>query len=1077
MVSGDRDPDGTVDVEPGLEPAHVPATAAHRRRPAAAGAGLPQRGPCVVQRRAAPQCGSAEAARAHSSAPPAPAAGAPAWPAAVRPGALAAGVAGARGAVAEDGRPLERALAGSRPETPAARSGPQGRRRRPHRPDGRPARDRRHLSIMAGYTDVVLFRRLLGLARPYWPHVVALFLLSLLSAPLALLAPLPLKIAVDSVIGSRPLPRLIEPLVPEALARSPASLLALAVGLMVAVALLNQLQGLATTLLRACTKEKLVLDFQARLFRHVQRLSLAYHDARGTADSTYRIKHDAPAIDHVLTESIIPFVASTVTLVGMIYVMARIDWQLALIAIAISPGLFVTSRAFRRRLRRQSREVKKLESSALSIVQEVLSVLRIVKAFGQEAREEQRFVLRSREGLRARMRLAGMEGAFNLLVGVTTAAGVAATLLIGIRQVRSGVLTLGELLMVMGYLNQLYEPLKTISRKAATLQLHLASAERAFALLDEPSDVEERTNARPLARARGGIVFHNVSFAYGKDRPVLHDISFDVEPGTRLGIVGASGAGKSTLMSLLTRFYDPTSGQIWLDGIDLRAYKLEDLRRQFGVVPQDPVLFSASIGENIAYARPGAAQGEIITAAQAANAHEVIVWLPHGYDTPVGDRGVRLSGGQRQRIAIARAFLKDSPVLVLDEPTSSVDAGAEAAIVEAIRALMRGRTVILITHRSSLLESCTALVVLENGRVVADSTRPRASARPSAAPSAVSGRRSNLRRHPAVHAWCQLYPHDEPRGVTPLRIGRRRKVYRLEGVGRAGATVIAKQCRKAAAQVERAVYEEILPRVTVPSLHYYGFLAEPDNEHCWLFLEEAAGVGYSNLLAEHRSQAAQWLGLLHTSAADVAAGGRLPDGGPGRYLALLRVARELTQQYLDNPVLSTDDVLFIEGIQARLDDLAAHWNRVEEICDGVPQTLVHGDFNGKNLRIRSANGNTIVGVFDWADAGWGVPAVDLAQVAVPASKLSANPDIPTYWSTVRERWPNASPDAWRRLACCGTVFRALAALSWDSNGLSHEWASTSVNNMRVYEAEMAYALDALGWTPRRPITPHPVLAE
>ncbi|HTE04171.1 MAG TPA: phosphotransferase, partial [bacterium] len=196
------------------------------------------------------------------------------------------------------------------------------------------------------------------------------------------------------------------------------------------------------------------------------------------------------------------------------------------------------------------------------------------------------------------------------------------------------------------------------------------------------------------------------------------------------------------------------------------------------------------------------------------------------------------------------------------------------------------------------------------------------------------------------------------------------------------------------------------------------------------------------------------------------AGGRLPDGGPGRYLVHLRAARELTQQYLDNPVLSPDDVLFIEGIQTRLDDLAAHWYRMEEICDGVPQTLVHGDFNGKNLRIRSANGNTIVGIFDWADAGWGVPAVDLAQVGVPASKLSANPDIPTYWSTVRERWPNASAEALQQLAYCGTVFRALAALSWESNGLSHEWASASVNTMRVYEAEMAYALDALGWNGR-----------
>src|SRR5438093_1490151 len=668
--------------------------------------------------------------------------------------------------------------------------------------------------------DVVLFRRLLSQARPYWPHVAALFLLSLLSSPLSLLAPLPLKIAVDSVIGSHPLPHAIAPLVPEAIAHSPAVLLAIAVGLLVTVALLRQLQGLTNTLLQAYVKEKLVQNFRARLFRHVQRLSLAYHDARGTSDSTYRIQHDATAIQYVLIESVIPFISATVTLVGMIYVMTRIDWQLALIALAISPGLVVTGRIFRRHLRRHSREAKKLESSTMSIVQEVLGALRVVKAFGQEAREEERFIHRSTEGMRVRLRLASLEGSFNALVGLATAFGMAAVLLIGVRHVGAGVLTLGELLMVMAYMNQLYEPLKTISRKAATLQLHLASAERAFALLDEPSDVEERPNAQPRGRAGGAIAFRNISFAYGKDRPVLHDISFNIEPGTRLGIAGASGAGKSTLISLLTRLYDPTQGEI----------------------------------------------------------------------------------------------------------------------VQAMRRLMRGRTVILITHRSRLLERCTTLVVLENGRLVRDTTRAAPMVVPVAGPAAGRERQSTLMRHPAVHAWRQLYPHDELRGITTLRIGRRRKVYRLQGAGPDGSAVIAKRSRKADALIERTVYEEILPRVTVPSLRYYGFLADSDAEHCWLFLEEATGVHYSNLLAEHCTQAAQWLGLLHTSAAEAAAKAGLPDGGPGRYRECLRSAREGIPQHLDNPVLDPDDVALLDGILARLTDLDTHWNRLEELCDGVPQT-------------------------------------------------------------------------------------------------------------------------------------------
>ena len=918
--------------------------------------------------------------------------------------------------------------------------------------------------------DVVLFRRLLSQARPYWPHVVALFLLSLLSSPLSLLTPLPLKIAVDSVIGSHPLPHVIAPLVPEAIAHSPAVLLAIAVGLLLTVALLRQLQELTNTLLQAYVKEKLLQNFRARLFRHVQRLSLAYHDARGTSDSTYRIQQDAMAIQYVLIDGVIPFISATVTLVGMIYVMTRIDWQLALIALAISPGLVVTGRIFRRRLRRHSREAKKLESSTMSIVQEVLGALRVVKAFGQEAREEERFIRRSTEGMKVRLRLASLEGSFNVLVGLASAAGMAAVLLIGVRHVGAGVLTLGELLMVMAYMNQLYEPLKTISRKAATLQLHLASAERAFALLDEPSDVEERPDARPLGRANGAIAFRNVSFAYGKDRPVLHDISFDVEPGARLGIAGASGAGKSTLISLLTRFYDPTEGEIRLDGVDLRDFRLEDLRRQFAVVPQDPVLFSASIAENIAYARPGASESDLVAAAQAANAHEFIVRLPQAYDTQVGERGIQLSGGQRQRIAIARAFLKDSPVLILDEPTSAVDDEAEAVIVEAIRRLMRERTVILITHRSSLLENCTSLVVLENGRLVSDTTNAPVVLTSATGPAVVREPQATFMSHPAVHAWRQLYPDAELLRITPLRVRRRKStIYRLEGAGPAGSAVIAKwsqRSQRAHALIERTVYEKILPGLSVPSLRYYGFLEDSDVDRCWLFLEEATGAKYSRLLAADRAQAARWLGLLHTAATQAAAKAQLPDGGPGRYREFLRSGSEEIQKHLGNPVLDPDHIDFLDAMLARLTELDGRWNRLEEICDGAPPTLVHGDFNGKNLRLRPAGDGSAVVVFDWEDAGWGVPAVDLAQQAVPASSLSANPDIPTYWSTVRGRWPQVSIETLQRLSYCGTVFRVLAALYWESLNLATEWASKSVSNIRLFDAELDHALTRLGWNGR-----------
>jgi ATP-binding cassette subfamily B protein len=567
------------------------------------------------------------------------------------------------------------------------------------------------------YGDVALYRRLLRQVWPYWPYIAGGLLLSLLACPLALLTPLPLKIAVDSAIGSQPLPGWLDGLLPAAVPRSDTTALLLAAGLTVAVALLSQVQWRAVSFLNTYAGEQMVLNFRTQLFGHAQRLSLAYHDTKGISDPIYRIQHDAPSLLYLVLEGAIPFLTAALTLIAMIYYTARIDWQLAVVALAVSPVLFLLSRAYRPRLRGQSREVKRLESSALSVVQEVLAALRVVKAFGREDREQERLARRCREGIRARLRLLALEGGLGLFLSLVTAAGTTAVLYLGIRHVQAKILTLGELLLVMSYLGQLYSPLKTLSKKAASLQSHLASAERAFALLDEAPDVAERPDARPLRRAAGAVAFRNVSFAYGPDRPVLRDVSFEVGPGTRLGIVGMTGAGKTTLVNLLTRFYDPTAGQVLLDGVDLRDYRLADLRNQFALVLQEPVLFSTSIAENIAYARPDASEADIVAAAKAANAHDFIARLPHGYQTTVGERGMCLSGGERQRIALARAFLRDAPLLILDEPTSSVDVRTEAGILEALGRLMRGRTVFLITHRPSALRDCDTLLAIEYGRL------------------------------------------------------------------------------------------------------------------------------------------------------------------------------------------------------------------------------------------------------------------------------------------------------------------------------------------------------------------------
>jgi len=552
-------------------------------------------------------------------------------------------------------------------------------------------------------TDLALYRRLLRQARPYWPHLGGILALSLLAPPLALLVPLPLQIAVDSVIGSHPLPGVLDALLPDAATRSPSAALFLAAGLAVVVALLVHAQALGSWLLQTSTGERLVLDFRGQLFAHVQRLSLSYHDTKGTTDSTYRIQYDAPAIQWILVNGVTSFVSPALTLVGMVYVATQIDWQLALIALGVAPVLFGLLSASRQRLRSRWYEVKEHQSSAMSVVQEALAAARVVKAFGQEQREQQRFIHHASRGMRGQVHLAFIEGGFDLLVGLTIGVATAAVLLVGVWHVRSGVLTLGQLLLVMAYLTQLYGPLQTIAKKVAELQGSLAGAERAFALLDHVPDVAERPDARPVVRAAGAVTFRGVSFAYDRDHPVLHDISFEVEPGTRVGIVGTTGAGKTTLVSLLTRFYDPTAGQILLDGVDLREYRLADLRNQFALVLQEPVLFSTSIAENIAYARPGAGEREIVDAARRANAHEFITRLPQGYDTQVGERGLRLSGGERQRISLARAFLRDAPILILD----------------AMERLMRDRTTLVIAHRGSTLRHCEVVMVIEGGRLAA----------------------------------------------------------------------------------------------------------------------------------------------------------------------------------------------------------------------------------------------------------------------------------------------------------------------------------------------------------------------
>jgi ATP-binding cassette subfamily B protein len=549
--------------------------------------------------------------------------------------------------------------------------------------------------------DRQLLAKLFRDARPVWPHLALIFVLSLAEVPIALLLPLPIKLVVDDLVGARPFPLIV------------------AAGLLVAVGLLQHLQGFASWMLQSYTGERLVLRSRARLFEHAQRLSLAYHDRVGTADSFYRIHEDAVPAHYVAVSGIVPIVTSACVLAGLLLVTAWIDAKLAAIALIVVPVLVALTQFYRRRVRDGWTELRALDASAVSVVQEVLGALRVVKAFGREGHESERYLGTATRAMRGQLRVITGEATFGMLVALTLAFGTALVLVVGVGHVRAGTLSLGSLLLVMGYLAQLYKPVETISKKVTGLQSALASAERTLALLEQPPDVAERPGARRIERAVGDVELRGASFRYGDGPLVLRDVSLAIPRGTRVGIAGPTGAGKTTLISLLLRFFDPCEGAVLLDGVDLRDYALADLRRQYALVLQESVLFSTTIAENIAYGRLGATREQIAEAARAAHAHDFICALPHGYETRVGERGMTLSGGERQRIALARAFLRDAPILVLDEPTSAIDLASEKVILEALETLMRGRTAFIIAHRRHTLAGCDVQLELAGGRVVA----------------------------------------------------------------------------------------------------------------------------------------------------------------------------------------------------------------------------------------------------------------------------------------------------------------------------------------------------------------------
>jgi ATP-binding cassette subfamily B protein/subfamily B ATP-binding cassette protein MsbA len=568
-----------------------------------------------------------------------------------------------------------------------------------------------------------LYSRIIGFYRPYLPAIGFALVFQVASIGFHLLKPWPLAWLIDRVLAA-PVPIGPGGFAWLGFSFTLSSALLAASAATVIITFGAGLMGLASHYLQTRIGLKALLRLRTKLYDYLQRLPLHFHDRRRSADSTFRVAYDAQAIQTFFNRGFGTVFGSALTLVSTFAIMWSMDGHLALLALAIVPFLWGAIYLFADRVRRQTTRKQQEESDVLARATEGLTSIRIVHAFSREEYEVALFQREAQESFDANLELETTNALTTLVVGVIMAAGAALILYFGALHVLSGTLALGQLVVFLSYLAMLYQPLEQLSYTAWALEGAAAGMQRVFEVLDTEDAVPEKPGAVPIPRCRGEIVFHQVSFAYEPDQPILEKIDLHIEPGQTMAFVGGTGAGKTTLLSLVPRFYDPASGMVTLDGRDLRQITKKSLRDQIAVVLQDTVLLSGTVRDNIAYGRLGATQAEITAAAKNAQAHDFISRLPRGYDTEVGERGVRLSGGQRQRIGIARAFLKAAPILLLDEPTSALDLETEAEIMDVLEALMRQQTTLIVTHRLATIHGVHRIFVLEHGRIVEFGTGP-----------------------------------------------------------------------------------------------------------------------------------------------------------------------------------------------------------------------------------------------------------------------------------------------------------------------------------------------------------------
>ena len=567
-------------------------------------------------------------------------------------------------------------------------------------------------------------RRAFAYFRPYIGATTGAMALTLVGNAFNLLRPWPLAFIVDKLLpasanGTHGLTLLGYDLS----AMSLPAILAAVCLLMVVLHILAGGIGYLTSIMTLRVSLHSLLRLRTELYAYLQSLPLKFHDERRSADSSFRVAYDSQSIQAVYSKWFFIF-QSVITLVATFATMWAFDWQIALLSLLVVPFMVLAIFLYAKRIRDHSTEIAEQESGVLMVAQEGLSSVKMVQAFGREEHEVGQFKVRARGSLEANLRLNATSMKSALLVGTLIAASSAAMFYVGARHVMQGTLTIGQIWYLSTLLLMLYQPLEALTHIAWALQGAAAGVQRCFEVLDRANDVPDAPDAKTLTETRGELVFENVAFGYTADRPILQRVNVRIEPGKTVAFVGGTGAGKSTLLALVPRFYDPTAGRVLLDGHDLREFTKKSLRNYISIVLQDTLLFSTTIRENIAYGRPDATEEEIVEAAKRAQAHDFITAMPDGYRSQVGERGGHLSVGQRQRIGIARAFLKNAPLLILDEPTSALDPTTEAAIMATLEELMRGRTTLIITHRIATVHRVDKIVVLGDGTVLEEGKGP-----------------------------------------------------------------------------------------------------------------------------------------------------------------------------------------------------------------------------------------------------------------------------------------------------------------------------------------------------------------